>query len=270
MNYHWLSYCQTVSVSSSFTLVICFGLSGWISNKSVRSLAFGKGFLKSEKWSDLPAEYVLMRWGVSGTGSPPPVVTALQLHLLTHPQLHLLTHPLSAFKKLWEKLGWHLMAPFFCGFCIFTCLRWKPDGSEKWILAVKIFHSHTTKLERTSTIKICETKSDEISSFYWSQTYLQMLPKSSNALFSPALNQVTWLSTFHGEATVSLSGQTENVPLYMNRVISTVSLGKEKAFGHLFHISMQRSFLAFRGVESFFRNPMLNQSKCQQQPRRKV
>ena len=94
----------------------------------------------------------------------------------------------------WEKLGWHLMAPFLCGFCIFTCLRWKPDGSEKWILAVKIYHSHTTKLERTSTIKICEEKkSDEISSFYGRQTYLQMLPKSSNALFSPAFNQVTLL-----------------------------------------------------------------------------
>ena len=94
-----------MSVSSSFTLVICFGLSGWISNKSVRSLAFGKGFLKSEKWSDLPAKYVLMRWGVSGTGSPPPVVTALQLHLLKHQQLHLLTHTLGAFKKIMGKAG---------------------------------------------------------------------------------------------------------------------------------------------------------------------
>ena len=71
-------------------------------------------------------------------------------------------------------------------------------------------------------------------------------------------------------STVSLSRQTENVPLYMNRVISRVSLRKEKAFGHLFHISMQRSFLVFPGVESFFRNPSLNQSKCQQQPWRNL
>ena len=40
-----------------------------------------------------------------------------------------------------------------CKFCIFTGLRWKADGSEKWFRAVKIFHSHPTKQERTMTIK---------------------------------------------------------------------------------------------------------------------
>ena len=69
-------------------------------------------------------------------------------------------------------------------------------------------------------------KSDEISSIYWSQTYLQMLPKSSNALFSPAFNQVTWLSTFHGEAWIhcfSLRAHWKCAALYEHSHINSFS-----------------------------------------------
>ena len=145
-----------MSVSSSFTLVICFGLSGWISNKSVRSLAFGI----FEKWKvKRPSGRVCVDALRGKWDWEPPTCCDCPAAAPTQTPSTAPTHTSSwCIKKKWEKPGWHLMAPFFCGFCIFTCLRWKPDGSEKWILAVKIYHSHTTKLERTSTIKICEEK----------------------------------------------------------------------------------------------------------------
>ena len=43
---------------------------------------------------------------------------------------------------------------FCCKFCIFTKgFRWEANGSEKWFLVVKIFHSHSTKQERTKRIE---------------------------------------------------------------------------------------------------------------------
>ena len=58
------------------------------------------------------------------------------------------------FRKLQaQSFSSSFFTPVAFQFCIFSGLRWKADGSEKWFLVVRTFHSHSTKQEGTTAVE---------------------------------------------------------------------------------------------------------------------